>query len=33
MFGRKMPYLFSGAVTTQAHVLGDFRTLYLRCEE
>ena len=33
MFGRKMPYLFGGAVTTQAHVLGDFRTLRLRSEE
>ena len=33
MFGRKMPYLFGGAVATQAHVLGDFRTLYLRSEE
>ena len=33
MFGRKMPYLFGGAVTTQAHVIGDFRTLYLRSEE
>ena len=33
MFGRKIPYLFGGAVTTQAHVLGDFRTLYLRSEE
>ena len=33
MFGRKMPYLFGGAVTTQAHVLGDFRTLHLRSEE
>ena len=33
MFGRKMPYLFVGVVTTQAHVLGDFRTLYLRSEE
>ena len=31
--GRKMPYLFGGAVTTQAHVLGDFRTLHLRSEE
>ena len=33
MFGRKMPYLFGGTVTTQAHVLGDFRTLYLRSEQ
>ena len=33
MFGRKMPYLFGGAVATQARVLGDFRTLHLRSEE
>ncbi len=33
MFGQKMPYLFGGAVTTQAHVLGDFQTLYLRSKE
>ena len=33
MFDRKMPYLFGGAVTTQVHVLGDFRTLHLRSEE
>ena len=33
MFGQKIPYLFGGAVTAQAHVLGDFRTLYLRSEE
>ena len=32
MFGRKIPYLFGGAVTAQAHVLGNFRTLYLRSE-
>ena len=33
MFGRKMPYLFGGTVATQAHVLGNFRTLHLRSEE
>ena len=33
MFGLKIPYLFGGTVTSQAHVLGDFRTLYLRSEE
>ena len=33
MFGQKIPYLFGGAVTAQDHVLGDFRTLYLRSEE
>ena len=33
MFGRKIPYLFGGAVTTQAHVLSDIRTLHLRSEE
>ena len=33
MFGQKMPYLFGSAVATQAHVLGDFRTLYLRSKE
>ena len=33
MFGQKMLYLFGGVVTTQAHVLGDFRTLYLRSKE
>ena len=31
--GRKMPYLFGGMVATQAHVLGNFRTLHLRSEE
>ena len=33
MFGWKIPYLFGGAVTTQAHILGNFWTLYLRSEE
>ena len=33
MFGRKMRYLFGGAVANQAYVLGHFRTLHLRSEE
>ena len=32
-FGREVPYLFGGAVTAEAHILGDFRRLYLRSEE
>ena len=33
MFGQNISYLFGDAVTAQAHVLGDFQTLYLRSKE